>query len=87
MRLLPVYDKVLFLRVQVYDWLFSVLEMLEPTDLEPMPIGTWEGKIKQADQYIQIMSNLKNHTVYQRILWEIDQARTVMTFVNDQKNN
>lgn len=33
------------------------------------------------------MKNLKNHSIYQRILWEIEQAKQVNDFVNTQKTN
>lgn len=50
MRQLPVYDKGLFLKVLVYDWLFSTLDMLEETNEDGLlSIGSWDSKLKQAE--------------------------------------
>jgi hypothetical protein len=50
MRQIPIYDKELFMKMQVYEWMFSSLDMLEPPEndpkYEPLSLGTWESKIK-----------------------------------------
>jgi hypothetical protein len=57
---------------------------------EPLSIGTWDAKIKQMDNQMnavngahqpQILKNIKNHSVYQRVIWEVDLARQCIDFV------
>ena len=50
MKKIPVYDKESFVKVQVFDWLFAILDMIKPKESEePKSIGTWETKMRQSE--------------------------------------
>ena len=85
----PLYDKELTVKILTLEWLYSVSDMLTNKEGEPLTIGTWDAKLKQAENYMntvpqaqqpQILKNLKNHSLYQRLLWEVEQARTCIEF-------
>lgn len=61
---MPLYDKDLYIRMQVFDWLYSSEDLL--TDRDPscideqghfnglrLPILAWENRIKQAEKFIE----------------------------------
>ena len=88
MKKIPVYDKESFVKVQVFDWLFTILDMIKTKDKEePKSIGTWESKVKQSEQFQDVMSHLKNHRIYQMLIFEVDQAKQVIEFVTIQKTH
>jgi hypothetical protein len=51
---LPLYDKEIFLRMKVFEWLFHCDEILTKNcnDPEAMNIQGWEAKLNQAETYI-----------------------------------
>ena len=56
MSKLPVYDKDIFMKIQAYDWVFSVYQLLDTKDEGPLPtIGQWESVVKQSRDYNHIL--------------------------------
>jgi hypothetical protein len=61
MKRLPLYDKELYIRMQVFEWLFSADDLLnnrgindgEEQNKENLNISKWERKIKQVDNLLQ----------------------------------
>jgi hypothetical protein len=61
MKRLPLYDKELYIRMQVFEWLFSADDLLnnrgindgEEQNKEKLNISKWEKKIKQVDNLLQ----------------------------------
>jgi hypothetical protein len=50
MRKIPVYDRDIFVKVQIFDWFFSVLDMFNSKEgEEPKSVGTWEAKLKHIE--------------------------------------
>jgi hypothetical protein len=53
MRSLPLYEKDLYVRVQVFDWIYNADDLLNDRVIsengERFQITSWENKIKQAE--------------------------------------
>lgn len=70
MKSLPVYDKQLFIKMQVFEWLFQSLDLLEGK--EKLSLGQWDAKLRLAETFPNVIGDITNHSIYQRMLWEVD---------------
>lgn len=73
MKNIPVYDKDIFRSINGFEWYFKASSMLDDqSQKEPLSLGVWVSMIKQADELAETLPAIKEHSIYQRLWWEIE---------------
>ena len=88
---LPLFDSALFVRIQAFDWLLGVKNLVDKgskgsTEKFIFSLPYWETMHSQHEQFLKALPMLKDHPVLQRMIWEIERARQIVEFVNKQRH-
>jgi len=59
---MPLYDRELATKFQVFDWLYSSVDILNQKHEEgkddQLTIGSWDAKIKQAEVFLDQLKHI-----------------------------
>jgi hypothetical protein len=73
-----------------FEWIYNTIQLLsKPISKESVYIqnlGFWRQHYERHYNFIEILPQLKEHTILQRVLWEIELAKGVVEFVSACKN-